>query len=167
MKKTAYVLFLGLMMAGLAGCSGEEPEVSKNEGQMTYVANPWQQTSNEDIIKEFGVSFGIPEGAEDVSFSKNISTGLLEMRFKLNGVEWNARIAKSDEYFDISGMYYTWNVEKQSDALSVNGTEYYALSDAEHVCNATWFNKEKGLIYSLSCVSEKEETFDIAKEIFE
>ena len=72
------------------------------------LANPWEEMTAERLSEVSGLSFGAPEGAEDVAYSYLGAENLAQMTFTLEGAALCARIqptaAEAGGIPDISGM---------------------------------------------------------------
>ena len=181
MKRILALILVLTMVFALAAC-GEKKEENKPaeeaakaeetaaetgetpEEPMTGMANPWVECSLDNIASYIGWSFGIPEGATNAIFRWNESIGMAEMIYTVDGNEWCARMQKTKEFTDISGMYYEFD---KSDNLGwpseipindYDGDEYigkmFLLEAEEGTVNlAMWYYEKEGLMFSLGCVS--------------
>ncbi len=62
------------------------------EAPLIGMANPWVEMTAEELMEKAGVSFGVPEGAENVIYRYNAGEDMAEMQFTMNGTEFCARI---------------------------------------------------------------------------
>ena len=142
MRKLIVVL-LTLALLTSAACGFAEEFVTPPSAGVG-IANPWQETTPEDLLQIYGYEFGIPGEAEDIAYYINEALQLAEMRFDIGSTLLNARVAAIDPE-DISGMYYDhWDVEE------------HCLID---VC--MWYDPERGLTYSVTAESDDLDGFDI------
>ena len=138
-----------------------EPEEKKEES-IIGMANPWHESTQEEILDKAGFNFVVPEGATDVKFwlmetEKEI---LPQMYFTLDGNEYLARMEDISEFTDISGMYYTWDKEEKFE-LATEAKKMHATDGQKQVNVALWIDMVPGVMYSVSCVSD--EDVDIEK----
>ncbi len=139
-----------------AGCKPKaEPETEVN------LSNPWTETDHEGFVQKLGLDLNVPEGAENVVFRVNEEDKLGEMRFVLNGIESNARVKPSGSFKDISGMYYTWELEEES-SMHWPQEKLMQAKDGENIVEVfLWFDVAPGIMYSLSCAAPDLDGFDI------
>ena len=126
------------------------------------LANPWTEVTAEELVENPGVEFGIPEGAENISYSLLESEGLAEMRFTWYDMDYVARIKPAAEFEDISGLYYdAWDLE---DDCSVGGCEGRVMRTHDEgltVDLCLWYDVVPGLMYYISASGEDLDGFDI------
>ena len=125
------------------------------------IANRWVESSSGDIAEAIGATFGIPEGAEDISYSMMPDDGLAEMRFTLDGMEYIARIKPSGEFDDISGMYYEWDSEEPCVIAFMQGLVKRVTVEGETMELCLWHDADMGLMYSLATSGADLDGFDI------
>ena len=125
------------------------------------IANPWVESTSGDIAEAIGATFGIPEGAEDISYSMMPDDGLAEMRFTLDGMEYIARIRPSEEFTDISGMYYEWDSEEPCVIAFMQGLVKRVTVEGETMELCLWHDADMGLMYSLATSGADLDGFDI------
>ena len=139
----------------------------KNEsGFVSYeevsMINPWKDLTKEELTSESGLSFGVPEGAEDVIYRYLPDENLAEMQFTLEGDEYCARIQPAMEKTDISGMYFDWENEEDVKIGSCAGTIGQAKTGSEdRVELCQWYDAEQGLQYSLSVYTTDPDGLDL------
>ena len=130
--------------------------------QAAGLANPWEDLTADALREASGLSFHVPEGAENVIYRYLPSESLAEMQFTLDSDEFCARIQPSSEPADISGMYFEWENEE---AISINGcpgTISQAKADSEdwvELCR--WYDAAQGLQYSLSVYTTELDGLDL------
>lgn len=141
--------FLGLLLAGLtllAACGGGEPKKAAAEDSVRNVAK-------ETVQRELGVSFQVPEGAEEVHYAilAGGEADMAEMRFTLEGTECVCRVVAAEvpeeDVPDISGMYCDWE-ETAEAAVGYNEARLCWTEGAQGVIR--WYDYAPGLLYSLS-----------------
>ncbi len=172
MKKTqiATVLIVAAMtLCSLTACAGK---AKQEDPQFAGMPNPWQyEVSPDEIQKMVNESFTVPEDAENVVYGIMESEKLAEVKFDLDGVSYCARMEPADEFKDISGMYYTWDVE---DADQINGIDAQvrrAVSDdTEDADSILFYDADKQMMYSISATAPDLDGFDpmaVAQTIFQ
>ena len=117
--------------------------------------NPWVDMTAEELTEASGLTFGVPEGAENVIYRYLPADGLAEMQFNWNGGEYTARILPVDlqegQLMNISGMYFAWENEEAVTIGRCPGTIGQAQCGSEdwaELCQ--WYDMAPGLMYSLS-----------------
>lgn len=136
-----------------------EDKTAENEG----MENPVKEKGINDIAEEWGIVFSVPTGADKIKETYIESENpIIQREFELEGREFTARAAKTNELEDISGMNYEWTI---IDAIEINGfsgeTKRY-ISDEETVDVCIYYNSEKGVTYSLSLSAPNLDGFDIS-----
>ena len=123
--------------------------------QTTTLANPWTDLTAEQLKQTSGLSFGVPEGAQNVIYRWLDSDGLAEMQFTLDGDEYCARMQRAElspgELMNIAGMYFNWENEENIDVDGCYGTLGQAQTgstDFVELCQ--WYDANTGLMHSLS-----------------
>lgn len=142
-----YCLLASAAMLLLSACGGAaESAVYTNTG------NPLRSVTAEVLENELGVTFSLPQDAEEVQYT--IISGdepIAEMRFTRAGTECCCRVQSSDipddELPDISGMYYEWT-RKASALVGYNAAVLTWNEGAEGVIR--WYDYAPGLLYSVS-----------------
>ena len=131
------------------------------------LANPWVDLTEEELLQVSGLSFNVPEGAENVLYRWLESDGLAEMQFILDGDEYCARVQpaalEEGEVMDISGMYFDWeNEEDVTIGGHCPGTIGMAQADSEDwVERCLWYDVAPGLMYSLSVYTTDPDGLDL------
>ena len=130
------------------------------------IANPWVDVTAEQLAQVSGLSFNVPDGAENVLYRWLEGEGMAEMQFNLGSDEFCARVQpaalKEGELMNISGMYLPWeNVEEVTVGhcpgtlgLSQTGSEDWA-----ELC--LWYDAAPGLMYSLSVYTTEPDGLDL------
>ena len=136
MKKFLMLLMAALMLATVACAEG-----------FVGMANPWNDTTQEDLEARTGMHLRIPEGATDVLWRVLTTADLAEMRFTLGEVEYIARAVRADFFRDISGMYYSWVAEQECRIGGSAGMLQIAASGAKLV---QWYDSAAGVMYAMS-----------------
>ncbi len=158
MKKIMIALMMCLFLIIGAGC---KPKVEPQPSPEANMVNPWKETDHEGFMKDLGLDLNVPEGAENVVFRVNDSEKLGEMRFRLNGIDFNARIKGAGSFEDISGMHYTWEHEEEGSA-HWHQEKLMKGKDGDNTVEVfLWFDVVPGVMYSLSCSAPDLDGFDI------
>ncbi len=181
MKKLLIIALAIAMILSLACCGDNTATVSVTSAndtsstepinsELTGMPNPWTESSAAEIEEKLGVGFNEPDGASDISYQWMESDNLAQMHFTVDGVDWTARIKPSAHYDDISGMEYTWDTETDAEVLTVDdfevkGTLRTTLDEGKNVISGLWQN-DRGFMYSLSAVSDKELDLSLAQLVF-
>ena len=146
-------------------------ESSDDASEITGVANPWEDSDCDDIFQTFGFAMNLPVGATDVSYQKNMDDGIAQMLFKLGDarMQFTFRMAATNEFEDISGLYYEWDVEDESEYKGCEAKFCRANTEEQTVDSMLWYEAAPGVMYSLSTAAEDLDGFDIqaiADELF-
>ena len=130
----------------------------------TGMANPWVESSAEEIMEVLGLELAVPEGAENVTYYMNQDLSMEEMRFNLDGCEYTARVcpATSTEIEDISGMYYDWDNVEETDVSDLSAQIMFADTEDGQAEVILWLDVVPGLSYSLSTTGTDLNGLDIA-----
>ncbi len=135
-------LLLMLLLPLLCGCR-------KNHVEMP---NPIVESSFEEIQQKLGITFGIPNGAENIYYSI-IAGNLAQMDFVWQETECTARIkpSTSTELEDISGYYYEWDKEIELPVGYNSATARWIETDSGQTIGiCIWQDIVPGLTYSVS-----------------
>ncbi len=174
-KLTAIFCVLALMLVLFTACGkapaadkpAEQPAAESGEANLP---NPLKETDAEGIQQTLGVSFGVPEGAENLKYF-TINDETAEMRFTKDGTEYTARIKPSSEFEDISGLYYEWTAKLDDCKVGYCDAQCmsYISETEDDVMAVLWFDVAPGLMYSLSAVGADLNGLDlpvVAEQIF-
>lgn len=131
-----------------------------------YMTNPWEDMTADELAKASGVTFGVPEGAENVRYRFLRSENLAEMQFTLGNDAFCARIQPAalaeGELMDISGMYFVWKNEEAVAVGPCQGTIAQAQDGSESwVELCLWYDRTPGLMYSLSVSTPDPDGLDL------
>ncbi len=145
--------------------SAAEEESSEEE---TGLANPWSECSAEEASELVPRLFKMPDGAENVVWSKLDSevSPLVQAVFELEGDTFTAREQGTGDEADISGLYYEWTEEDEATLSNWGGgamtaKTYRYVGDEGYVDLCTWYDVETGYSYSLSVEAPDLDGFDI------
>ena len=130
------------------------------------LANPWVDLTADQLTQVSGLSFGVPEGAENVLYRWLESEGLAEMQFSVDSDEYCARIQpaalQAGELMNISGMYFAWENEEEISVGHCYGTIGQAKTGSEDwVELCLWYDAAPGLMYSLSVYTTEPDGLDL------
>lgn len=139
MKRFLMLLMAALLLATAAGAEG-----------FVGMANPWIDTTREDLEARTGMHLQAPEGAHDVLWRVLTTADLAELRFTLGYAEYTVRAVAADYYRDISGMYYSWLTEQECTIGGSVGLLQIASTAGERVMLCQWYDEASGVMYSLS-----------------
>ena len=130
------------------------------------LANPWEDVTAEQLRDASGLTFGVPEGAENVIYRWLGSEKLAEMQFDWEGGEYCARAQAVDleagELMEISGMYFDWEHEEDIRVNGCPGTIGQAQTGSEDwVERCLWYDADAGIMYSLSVATTDLDGLDL------
>lgn len=148
--------------SGASGAATEaQGETESGEGTAS-VGNPWEDNvSEQEVYVLTGAYFIVPPDATDVVYRVNASQELAEMDFKLDGMDFTARMKPTEEFEDISGMYYEWEVDDEQMVGPSEGRARGGSADGEMIHSLLWRDDVTGIMYSLSVAAEDLDGFDI------
>lgn len=131
------------------------------------IPNPMSKASPEILINQLGVSFLVPQGAKDVSYHI-ISDKIAQMTFSIEDTKVSARIQPSNQFEDISGMYYNWTFQEDCNIGWCQGKLFLTTSDKKNIGLCLWYDVVPGLMYSLSIDSNatKEQLIQLAHAVY-
>ena len=167
MKKTIALVFTMIFAAGFMGCTEMNADQAQNavtDAMNTGVINPWQyDVTADDVASLIGKAFPVPEAATDVTYAIMEEKKMGEMRFKLDGKEYIARMQPATDFEDISGLFYEWD-ENVTD--SVAGFEALNRKNfADNISNVLW--NDGNIMYSLyTAEGEGTDIVEIAGRIY-
>ena len=182
MKKRIIVLVLAsvLSAAVLSGCtinatlnrSGSDKkdtieveedtgEEAEDEAGSTYIGNPWRDVDADEIAEVMNAGFIIPDGATDVHYSIMDEGPLAQADFTYDGLDFTARMQRTDDFEDISGCYYDWDVEDECEIFGSPAVAKRALTEEEMVDVFLWRDEAEGLMFSLNTADKDLDGFDI------
>jgi hypothetical protein len=166
-KKSLVVLFLVMISLVVVACSADEAETPQAQ-----MPNPVQESSAEEIMEELGFSLMTPYGAEDIVYSI-IDMGdegkIAQVDFTLDDIGYNYRASAAAEWTDISGMYYDWTEEVDTDVSYCSGKTLIADDGDTIVGVILWYDAVPGIQYSLSMDSDADYTvlWFMAEQLFQ
>ena len=152
MKKWIIALLAAALGLSLAAALAEQ----------TGVANPWVEADAEQVEAAVGAAFGVPEGAENVSYRLLTSECLAEMDFSWYGMDYYARIRPAEGFVDLSGLYFDpWDVSMDVEVGGCAGTEERVEADGLTWNRCQWYDADAGLMYCVATSGEDLDGFDI------
>lgn len=161
MKKTIFCVIILMFVVVVFGCAFDKAE-KPTETPVARMINPWVETDADGLMKKLGLQFNVPEGAKDVIYRMYESEKIAEMKFVLYDMPFTARIKPAAlEMEDISGLFYDWDVEIESDAHWYREKCMKAKDGKDTVEAFLWFDIVPGLTYSLSTKAPDLDGFDI------
>lgn len=125
------------------------------------IADPWRETTAEELVETLGLSFCVPTGAENVVYRMMESEAVAEMHFTLDDVEYTARIKPALELEDISGMHYEWGAAEPCEILWCPGEIRQINADGRNIALCLWYDVVPGLMYSVGAVAPEDVELDI------
>ena len=127
----------------------------------TGIANPWTETTGERLMEALGLQLGVPEDATNVTWRMLEAEQMGELQCNWNDVALTARVAPSDDFQDISGMYYEWQHQEACAVGRCDGVVSIAEDGENTVETCLWYDALTGLMYSVSAVDTDLDGFDI------
>ena len=128
--------------------------------------NPWTDMTADQLQAASGITFGVPEGAENMIYRYLRDEGLAEMQFSIGNDEFCARVISADlrdgELMNISGMYFEWENEEEITIGTCRGTIGFAKTGSEdwvELCQ--WYDLAPGYMYSLGAYTTNPDGLDL------
>ena len=166
---TVIAIMTALVIGTQVGCAGKTSKSNDAGAGNVQIANPWRDVTEAEAGKMFPHTFGVPAGAENVSWSvmESDAETLVQLSFDMYGDTFTAREQVTrDKGADNSGMYYNWTY--QSDITLANwgdgqmkGKYYRFVGEEEWADLCTWYDVANGISYSLSVTSKDLDGFDL------
>ncbi|MBR6360669.1 MAG: hypothetical protein IKS04_02635 [Clostridia bacterium] len=160
MKKITALFSIILMLVLLCSCgqNSKSPEAPEQESEEMSLVNPMVESDPGSILKAVGFSLKVPEGTENVSYYL-ISGEMGQADYMKDGNIYTVRIKRTGSLEDISGMYYTWTVNKECEVNGCDGFIHICDIDDEKASSIVWFDDEVGVTHTISvnnAVTEEE-----------
>jgi len=114
------------------------------------LANPARDVTEEEMLEETGISFVIPGGAQEVSYTIieiGDAEAISEAQFIMDGIWYCCRMQPGAAPGDISGMHYDWMAEE---AVALPYTEAEVRYNEGHAGVILWYSDVMGLNCSVS-----------------
>lgn len=125
------------------------------------LANPWSQTTAQGLMDALGLQLGLPDGATNVTWQMLEDAQMGQVQFTWQGMDYTARIAPTEAFEDISGLYYTWEAEDECEVGRCKGVVRRAHDGDNTVDVCLWYDDLTGLMYSVSAAAADLDGFDI------
>ncbi len=172
MKKMTAALLALLLLLSLAACgrpitNDGQPETGEKGKENTQIANPWRDVGEEEARALCPVSFTVPQGAENASWSVMESSDgaapLVQLVFDLDGLRLTVRAQRTgDRNADISGLYYDWTQQMDSTLReSVPCRLYRCAGEEETVDLCAWYDEAGGAACCVSTAAKDLDGFDL------
>ena len=163
----------GLMLVPEYSEGGEKPEEAivlelmnqqEEESPLVSLANPWTELPTKQQLEDVtGVSFSIPEDAENIRYRCLQDEGLAEIQFSRNGDEYCVRAVNQTEGRpdDISGLYYEWTDEETFGFGNCSGIFGRAQDGSRWVERCLWVDPNHEVNWSLAVFTADPGSLDI------
>ena len=156
-NKVLFLLLVSVCVIFCAsGCSSQKKKNGLTEadgraagGTALGIANPVVQSDPQEILEVLGIRFNEPEGASGVRYSI-IGGKTAQMDFVWKGVECTARISGEPSFTDISGMYFSWKSEINTNVGRCAATVKLAEAGGSTTGVCLWYDTVPGLMCSVS-----------------
>ena len=125
------------------------------------LANPWTQTTAQGLMDALGLQLGLPDGATNVAWQMMKAKQMGQVTFAWQGVDYTARIAPTDIFEDISGLYYEWDSQADCAVGRCTGVCRRAHADGNTVDLCLWYDDLTGMMYSVSVIDTDLDGFDL------
>ena len=131
------------------------------------VVNPIREVTREEMLPEVGIPLKVPDDATDVVYHVIAGESMIaQVKFNVNDVEYCLRACATGEFepVDISGLYYTWEVQEEVEVGYCVGEVFFA----GEVGYVAWLDIVPGLNYNLSVKegATKEILVEMANTVF-
>ena len=152
---------------------GEKPEEAivlelmnqeNEESPLVSLVNPWTELPTKQQLEDVtGVSFSIPEDAENIRYRCLQDEGLAEIQFSRNGDEYCVRAVNQTEGRpdDISGLYYEWMDEETFSFGNCSGIFGRAQDGSRWVERCLWVDPNHEVNWSLAVFTMDPGSLDI------
>lgn len=133
--------------------------------------NPWVESDQAGVLENVGFTMTPPSGATNVTYQYLTTTGMGQMQYEYDGINWVYRIQPTNDFEDISGMYFEWDAETDGKVGAWDAKYMSRVSEEEgDVQVVNWYEIVTGVSYSLIAQSPDLDGIDIqvfAEEIYE
>lgn len=133
--------------------------------------NPWVESDQAGVLENVGFTMTPPSGATNVTYQYLTTTGMGQMQYEYDGINWVYRIQPTNDFEDISGMYCEWDAETDGKVGAWDAKYMSRVSEEEgDVQVVNWYEIVTGVSYSLIAQSPDLDGIDIqvfAEEIYE
>ena len=139
----------------------------ETEEHTVTVVNPIREVTREEMLEEVGIPLNVPADATDVAYYVIAGESTIaQAKFSVNGLEYCLRACATGEFepVDISGLYYTWEVQEEAEVGYCVG-EVFLAGEVGYVA---WLDVVPGLNYNLSIKegATKEILIEMANTVF-
>ncbi len=136
--------------------------------EMTGIPNPMRESSAQEILDTLGLSFAIPDRAEDVAYytiELGEATARAQAVLTLDGNEIIYRIQPAALFTDISGVYEDWTTA-ESVPIQYGSGEAYCSDSGKGIC--LWYDAAPGLMHCvyMSANADIDTLAALADELF-
>lgn len=146
-----------LVSASLVGCTSGKPGESSQA-----VVNPMEPTDYDGIVALTGCAAKIPDYAENPAcFIYDSKLGEVQYTTESGYTVLNFRVMKADAFTDISGLYYDWTVDMESDFNGWPCKELGYRGDEGDVHLCLFYDPDNKVMYSLSAQAADLDGFDV------
>lgn len=170
MRKTISIILLFAMLILMTYGQASLAAEAQQSNESVHIPNPWRTVTGTEAASLCPGSLRVPEGAEKAQWSVMEVEGeaaLIQLDFDLNGNSYAAREqVTNDRAANISGLHYTWTI--QSEMVMQNweesakvGTYYRYIGKDERADLCVWYDRAKGVSYSLSVTAKDLDGFDL------
>ncbi len=127
----------------------EAPAEQSPEAAEAVIGNPMTETDAQALLEETGIDLSFMAGYENARFFLYATEPeIAEVQFTYEGKAYRCRVAASMAKTDISGMYYTADVESTEESVGYNRATLRISAGAGDI---GWYDVVPGLQYDLSC----------------
>lgn len=146
----------------------EEPEAEEPEAGL---ANPWTESDREGVLTATGFDLNVPDEAENVVYSYMEADKMAQVSYVMNNHDWTYRVQQTDGLQDISGMYYEWVAEEDTNvadceaeikAYVENNGDPDNLDDMFSVQVLNWYDATEGATHSVSISGRAVDGLDLS-----
>ena len=128
--------------------------------------NPWVELTAAELMDESGLTFAVPEGAEQVIYRYLKDEGLAEMLFTIGADEFCCRVQQAEladgEFLNNSGMYFAWENEEDVEIRGCRGTIGQARTGSvDWVELCLWYDAASQRMYSLDVSTTDPDGLDL------
>lgn len=180
-KFITVIVAISFAMMSLTACADSsdavvttaEETVESESAAENFVGmnNPWVESDQAGVLENVGFTMTPPSGATNVTYQYLTTTGMGQMQYEYDGINWVYRIQPTNDFEDISGMYFEWDAETDGKVGAWDAKYMSRVSEEEgDVQVVNWYEIVTGVSYSLIAQSPDLDGIDIqvfAEEIYE
>ena len=165
MKYKNFIIVI-LFILCLAGCSKEKSNTADEQnieepaalesstedlpGEPMQIANPWRESSEEEIEEIMRGEIDLPGDFSNVYYQVMNEGELCEIDFDYLDLSFTYRMKESGGKEDISGMYYEWDINEVCDINGNGGEIHIVNNENEKASSVIWYDTAAGMTYSVS-----------------